>query len=261
MINKFNAKEIGKLDYGMYSNRQKTLGTILTLLFSVIYGILFYIVLDFELIVGLILMFLSLFSTILFINLIINDFEKALRKYNKTLDIKQLENKVQELLRNNLHSETRKETLLRYSIILLAYDKEQAINLFSTLEEPKNMFWYGLYETNKVEYFINQGNKEVAQTILEQLKLKNIKNPGVKKTIDTIEKVYFLDGEFPKLEKNFKIFSKEKGLLGVSSLINLMNYYVEKNRIEEAKECANKFLSLNTKMYEFEKQALKVLEL
>ena len=69
------------------------------------------------------------------------------------------------MLSQNLHSETKKEITFRYIVILFFYDKEKALSMLLSLDEPKILLYKSMYEFKKIEYFLSCGKKDVAYNL------------------------------------------------------------------------------------------------
>ena len=245
-------KEAGNFAYGITSKKQKRLSIIITNVIALTFIVCFYIFFKTPIILLLVCYIILNFfinPLILFIN---NDFEIALRKYNKDLNLNDLEDSINYLLSQNLHSETKKEITFRYIVIMFFYDKEKALSMLLSLDEPKILLYKSMYEFKKIEYFLSCGKKDVAYNLLNQLKETKKFPIIVKKALDEMEKVYFSNIDYPNLEQKYKKINK-KIIINISNLSTLIDYYVQRNKIEEAKQIARQILSYNTNLTEVNK--------
>ena len=253
-------QEKGRLKYNCYSNRQNVLSNTISIIFAVALSIIYFVILDINFVLTFIFYFLNWFFIAIIIAYWTNDIERAILKYNKTLDFKKLEDVINDSLLNNLHSETRKELILRYAVLLFAYDKEKAISMLSTIEKPKNELWGFIYELKKVEYFLEEGKEEVAKQLFYELKAVPTKNKRILNTLNHVEQLHFQKDESIEFVKKLIFTSRQNKFLKAASYIDLMEYYYLRNNIEEAKKYAEEFLMLKTNMTELENKAKKLFE-
>ncbi len=253
--------EKGKLPYGQYSKKGNTKYIITNIVVISLFLVIDIFFLDFHPLLNFIFIFIFVFSWMIIYSVISNEANKVINEFNKTANFELLESKILKMLQNNLHSETRKELLLRYIIIMWSYDKAKAFSTFITLDQPTNDFWRFLYDLKKLEHFTDNGDHDVALSILEELEEKYKNKKSFQKSLYFHKLVYYSTSQDLNYEKSVDKLTNIKTYNSVIYCNALMFYYKTRNNTEKAKEYASKILNYNLGIIEIENEAKKVLEM
>lgn len=121
--------EQGKLPYGRYTKKSNNIANVCSFLcgfFIVVIFILLYKITNKFGLSILVAVCIFLISTLI-ISVLANLGNTVLTDFYKDLDFKRLEKRYQDILKENLHSESRNVILIDFANILLNYDRERAL--------------------------------------------------------------------------------------------------------------------------------------
>ena len=140
---------------------------------------------------------------------------------------------------------------------MFMFDLEKGFELFESIDEPTIKQELAKYQMIKIIYFINKGNKELALKLIEEYNNKNY--PKVyKKSLNNTKGILYSEKEIKDIEK-ILLKNTKINLRKIQAYNSLMIYFNVRKNFEKAKYYANKILSLNTKCYEYNKQAEKII--
>lgn len=164
--------EPGKLPYGSYTKKDRSLSIVVGVVLGLFLGGMFIFLrhLTNEFLLSLLIVIVIAVVIIYIIALKGNQLNNAIKKYIKTLDIIELEHTFQTYLKENLHSESRNLLLMQYANILLDYNQERAFILWQNVKEPLvDKFVYHLYQIN---FLIAEKKFDEAKSLIELFRLR-----------------------------------------------------------------------------------------
>lgn len=251
------SKEKGKLAYGTFSKKQAVFTWVNSSIVAIIWMVLFFIKM-FTFIEFVILMTICVFSVAIITSFSLNVARKAEFKFFKNLDINELETSLNNINKEKLHSQTIINLKIILSNYMFMFDLEKGFELFESIDEPTIKPEMAKYQMIKIIYFINKGNKELALKLIEEY--NNNKNyPKVfKKSLNNTKDILYSEKEIKDIEKKL-LKNTNINLRKIQAYNSLMIYFNVRKNFEKAKYYANKILNLNTKCYEYNKQAEKII--
>ena len=243
------------LPKGIYSNKQYVLSVIylcICLFIGIGIGIL---CIDKK--INLFFCFLIAIPIIFFVSIILlanfNPHFKADMQYRKDADPEKFIQKIDALLQNNLHSDSRKFLMLMKVNACFCYDKEKAYEIFEYISFPEDKNFKQIFMQIKALYYINRNELDSANKVLEAMILDKYSDASIK-TIRTSLDIFNPDVEIKDVEEKYK----QKNIFVLLDVLNantLMNYYIVRKDIKKGKMYAHIILSKKHKLYEITKEA------
>lgn len=252
--------EIGRMPYGFYTKKSRTINTIL----SCVAGFLTFIVLVVlyfmtkNYLLTALITFLFFLSCVLLIAFHSNLEHKAIQAFYKDLDFVKLESKLQSFLKENLHSQTRNVILLDFSNILLSYDKERALLMWrNTKEPPVNKFLYHAFEIN---FLLFEAKFEEAKSLIDVYK---VRYPGkmyqyLTSILELSLTIYSTNEIIEDIEKKL-IWNKNNRFDKICKYSTLMYYFYSRGMKDKAIHYAKMIKEENAGCTEIDKNIEKIL--
>ena len=159
--------EQGKLPYGRYTKKSNNIANVCSFLcgfFIVVIFILLYKITNKFGLSILVAVCIFLISTLI-ISVLANLGNTVLTDFYKDLDFKRLEKRYQDILKENLHSESRNVILIDFANILLNYDRERALLLWKNTKEPT--INKHIYHALKINFLIAEEKYDEAEIMIE----------------------------------------------------------------------------------------------
>ncbi len=254
-----------KIPFGYYSRRHYV---ICTAIIAVIIAVLFFLTFKFVLddfmniiwflplvgIVTFILMFLTIILT--------NPYLKAVKKFYKDLNYKELNESLNKLYEENLHDEIRSEIMSIQSNFLIIIDKRHALDMFKEIKVPNNKNVLNTYEAVEIIMAINT-DKEKANELLTKFIQKNGRKVRglTNKLVENLELLYTIfhsDEYISDIENKFKETNR---FTKINKYSALMTYYFTRNDINKAKDYAQMILDEKTLFKQINDEAQEILKL
>ncbi|MGM9969690.1 MAG: hypothetical protein ACI35S_04760 [Anaeroplasma sp.] len=251
-----NKKELA---IGIYSRKQLVKNNISIFVTSIVltlFGIYLWYFSILKIWAIIVLAILFLFITIIIFSIKNDPVIKLLNNANRFGKLNELLEGINDLKKNNIHSETLNYLNIIEANYTIPKDKDKALEIFDKVFEPsKKQYKINYYV---VQIIMNINNEEFDEAIENINKLK-IRFPKLKnaKQYDNLIKAYTHPEEINPLE----LFKLDVDLL-FSKLVNiysLMNYYKRINDIENAKKYAKLVLAECKEMDYYQQQARIIL--
>ncbi len=261
--------EEGKLPYGTCSEKErkkfiKTFLLSLLALVIVLIEIIFEIAIN-NLVIGLILIWFIVTLYILFLitNKMNNDpLIKANNKFYETLNFEEFEKSIEEISKENLHSETIKLVMCYYANNLFTVDMKKAIEIIDNIDIPTSNFVRHLYDIMQILKYVNLDNQEEVKCLLDiynsNKKYNKLQFSQMKKQINKVYISRYTEEVIEKLNEDKKPANK---FLEIDKYLGLMLYYDKRKNKEKAIYYANKILEMNSNLHEYNNSAKQILEL
>ena len=254
MKNYYNTKT-KSLPNGIYSKNQYVL-TVIYLIICLFIGIgigLLCVFKDLNLLIILLIVMPIIFFISIFVVANFNQLFKADMKYKKNADPEEYIKKIDSLLQNNLHPDSRIFLMLMKANVYFAYDKEKAYEIFQYIKFPENKKIRIIFMQVKAMYYINRGEIEEAKKVLETMIL-NKYNAAAIDAIKTNIDVLNPEIEIKDIEKKCKL-QNTFILIDVLNANILMKYYFIRKDFQKSKMYSHMILSKQHKLYEITKSA------
>ena len=228
-------KEEGKLPFGFYSKKSKKINTLYSCLTGAIIVFVFILFRNItnNLFVCILVCFLYFSVSILLISYNSNLAHKAIRKFYKDLDFNKLENSLQEILKENLHSETRNLLLIDFANILLNYNKERALLMWNNVKEPiSNNVVYHIFQIN---FLIEQEKFDEAKSYMDIFKVRysNKIYQAIYDSICIMYQVYATTEIIENIEKKVA-WNKKNRFDKINKCSLLMRYFYSRGQLDHA---------------------------
>ena len=254
--------EEGKLEVGFFSEKHKKQSLLFIVLSSIIFCgsfLLFYLVLEVNVIISFLIGMILCIIVIIVMNLLFNPISKINKLIFKENRINDYLNKINEFKNNNIHSETYNYLLIYESNYTVLVNKAKSIELFESAYYPMNKAYQKLYELIELCYLENKLDKDMFDKRLKEYKKKypkekNLKYIGLSFRINDINDV------IENIESYYNINHKNMftRLVGANAL---MNYYYIRGNLTKAKEYAKIIIEMGANEYiETYNKALSIYE-
>lgn len=203
-------------------------------------------------------LFILMFSGLVIIAMKIDPFRQMLIKMNRDAIYRDFEDRMNGLLKTNLHPETINYLNIIKSNFLAMVNNEESIVLFESTTYPTFKQYKVEYEIIEPVKYYNAGDFKKAQELIEVFERKYPKNKGFHALKEMI-RLQDVNEVKDDIEKEFNINSPMK----FANLVHanyLLDYYSKRGNAEKAKYYAEFLLASNSDLEKCNKNARKVLE-
>lgn len=241
--------EKGKLPYGIYSKKHNNLNNIFVFAWIALYIIFVMLVMESEHFwILVMIMAIIWFVVLLVVVTLINPLNKAIRRAMDKLEIKEALSDMFDIMKNNLHSQSRTLVQIHCVNLLIDYDLEKAKMLFNSIQKPNENSIKNIYYLVEMALLNTLGQYEEVKIKLEEFRMNFPKMIKQYESMKLALEIHSSTNEIENIQQKYPIDTKMK-FLNVENATGLAKYYYTRGKKEEGEKFAN-FVKENGKNLE-----------
>ena len=231
--------EKGKLPYGIYSKKHNKLNTIFVFTWMGVYILFLLLIMRSKYFWLLLVLVTLIWFIVLGIAVMkVNPFNAAIRRAMDKLEIKEALDDLFEIMKNNLHSQSRIFVQIHCVNLLIDYDLDKAKMLFYSIQKPSEKSIKHIYYLVEMALLNNLGEYEEVKIKLEEFRIYFPKMIKQYESMKLALAIRSSTNEIENIELKHPINTKMK-FLNVENAAGLAKYYYTRGKKEEGEKFAN----------------------